>query len=114
MREMRGFAAGVAVAGLVAIFLRSEEGQRLLRRLQEQAEPDIEAAKTEWDPFLREAAKALRLGADEVSKAVDRAAAYIATMAEEAQAESDETEAEADEVPPELSAGSDEPEPSEA
>ena len=88
MREIFGFAAGVTAASLAALFLRSEEGQKLLRRLYEEAEPDIDIAAKEWEPFLREAARALKLGADELTGAVDRLASYLATLAEEAQTDS--------------------------
>jgi ATP phosphoribosyltransferase regulatory subunit HisZ len=89
MREIFGFAAGVTAAAMAAVFLRSEEGQKLLRRLQEQAEPELEAASKDWEPFLREAAKAVRLGADELSGAVDKLAAYLGTLADEASDSSD-------------------------
>ena len=90
MREIFGFAAGVTAAAMAAVFLRSEEGQKLLRRLQEQAEPELDAASKEWEPFLREAAKAVRLGADELTGAVDKLAAYIGTLAEEPSDKTDE------------------------
>jgi hypothetical protein len=84
MRELFGFAAGVTAAGLAAVFLRSEEGQKLLKRLYEEAEPGIDATSKEWEPLLREAARAVKLGADELTGAVDRLASYLGTLAEEA------------------------------
>ena len=104
MREIFGFAAGVTAAAMAAVFLRSEEGQKLLRRLQEQAEPELEAASADWEPFLREAAKAVRLGADELSGAVDKLAAYLGTLADEASDTSD-----AGTEPPSLPAQTDPP-----
>jgi len=83
MREIFGFAAGVTAAAMAAVFLKSEEGQKLLRRLYEQAEPELEGASTDWEPFLREAARAVKLGADELSGAVDKLASYLGTLAEE-------------------------------
>ena len=97
MREIFGFAAGVTAAAMAAVFLRSEEGQKLLRRLAEQAEPELEAASKEWEPFMREAAKAVRLGADELSTAVDKLAAYLGALAEEG---SDKDEAAAEPAAP--------------
>ena len=84
MREIFGFAAGVTAAAMAAVFLKSEEGQKLLRRLYEQAEPELEGASKDWEPFLREAARAVKLGADELSGAVDKLASYLGTLAEEA------------------------------
>ena len=84
MREIFGFAAGVTAAAMAAVFLKSEEGQKLLRRLYEQAEPDLEGASKDWEPFMREAARAVKLGAYELSGAVDRLASYLGTLAEEA------------------------------
>src|SRR3954447_26948257 len=84
MREIFGFAAGVTAAAMAAVFLRSEEGQKLLRRLQEQAEPEMEAASKDWEPFMREAARAVKLGSAELSGAVDKLAAYLGTLAEDA------------------------------
>jgi ATP phosphoribosyltransferase regulatory subunit HisZ len=89
MREIFGFAAGVTAAAMAAVFLRSEEGQKLLRRLQEQAQPEIEAASDDWEPFLREAARAVKLGSAELSGAVDKLAAYLGTLAEEAPEKAD-------------------------
>jgi hypothetical protein len=86
MREIFGFAAGVTAASLAALFLKSEEGQKMLRRLYEEAGPDIDEAAKEWEPMLREAARAVKLGADELSGAVDRLASYLATLAEDAAA----------------------------
>ena len=84
MREIFGFAAGVTAAAMAALFLKSEEGQKLLRRLYEQAEPELEGASKDWEPFLREAARAVKLGTDELSGAVDKLASYLGTLAEEA------------------------------
>jgi len=55
----------------------------LLTRLYEQAEPELEGASTDWEPFLRVAARAVKLGADELSGAVDKLASYLGTLAEE-------------------------------
>jgi hypothetical protein len=95
MREIFGFAAGVTAAAMVAVFLRSEEGQKLLRRLQEQAEPELQEASTEWEPFLREAARAVKLGSAELSGAVDKLAAYLGSLAEDASATADAVHAKA-------------------
>jgi hypothetical protein len=89
MRELFGFAAGVTAASLAALFLKSEEGQKMLRRLYEEAGPDIDEATREWEPILREVARAVKLGADELSGAVDRLASYLATLADEPPAEPD-------------------------
>lgn len=89
MREIFGFAAGVTAASLAALFLKSEEGQKLLRRLYEEAGPDMDAAAKDWEPLLREAARAVKLGADELTGAVDRLASYLGTLAEEATADPD-------------------------
>src|SRR6186997_1909050 len=98
MREIFGFADGVTAAAMAAVFLKSEEGQKLLRRLYEQAEPELEAASKDWEPFLREAARAVKLGADELSVAVDKLASYLGTLADETSTVS--TDAEPPGLPP--------------
>ena len=58
----------------------SETGRRLRGRLLTEADPDLRAALEEWDPLLREVARAVRLAAREIDETVERAAQFISEM----------------------------------
>jgi hypothetical protein len=69
------------VAGTV--LLGTDTGRQLRERLASEAEPEIRSALDEWDPLLREAARAVRLVVRDLEANAERVARYVATMAEE-------------------------------
>jgi len=83
MRELVGFVAGVVAGAAGAIAVTSESGRSLRERLFIEAEPDVRAALDEWDPLLREVARAVRLGVRELEGTAARAREYIERLAED-------------------------------
>ncbi len=81
MREIVGFAAGITAGVAGTLLMGSEAGRRLRERLVSEAEPDIRTAMEEWDPLLREAARAVRLAARDLEDVVDRASRYVSSLA---------------------------------
>ena len=69
MREIVGFVMGAAAGAAGALFATSPEGRALLERLRDEARPEVERASTEWEPVLREVARAVRLAARELETA---------------------------------------------
>lgn len=86
MGELVGFAAGVVAGALGALAVNTESGKRLRERLVSESEPDLRRALDEWDPLLREIARAVRLGAQEVERYAERARELLAELAEDAAA----------------------------
>jgi gas vesicle protein len=83
MRELFGFAVGVVAGAAGALAATTEPGRRLRERLVAEAEPDVRAALDEWDPLLREVARAVRIGVRELEVTAARAREYIEQLAEE-------------------------------
>ena len=81
MREIVGFAAGITAGVAGTLLMGSEAGRRLRERLVSEAEPDIRTAMEEWDPLLREAARAVRLAVRDLEDVVDRASRYVSSLA---------------------------------
>ncbi len=69
MREIVGFVMGAAAGAAGALFATSTEGRALIERLREEARPEVDRAATEWEPVLKEVARAVRLAAREVETA---------------------------------------------
>lgn len=69
MREIVGFVMGAAAGAAGALFATSTEGRALLERLKDEARPETERATTEWEPVLREVARAVRLAVHELETA---------------------------------------------
>ncbi len=69
MREIVGFVMGAAAGAAGALFATSPEGRALLERLRDEARPEVDRASTEWEPVLREVARAVRLAARELESA---------------------------------------------
>jgi hypothetical protein len=104
MREAVGFAAGLTLGAAAVAAFTTEAGRRLVRELGREAEPDLRSAAEEWQPMLDELARAVRLGARELTTAIDRAVAIVgnagATAAGNAPADADPAEAIRDEAAP--------------
>jgi hypothetical protein len=83
MREIVGFGAGIVAGVAGTVLLGTETGRQLRERLASEAEPEIRSALEEWDPLLREAARAVRLIVRDLEANADRVARYVATMAQE-------------------------------
>jgi gas vesicle protein len=69
VREIVGFVMGAAAGAAGALFATSAEGRALIERLKQEARPEAEHAATEWEPVLREVARAVRLAARELETA---------------------------------------------
>jgi gas vesicle protein len=69
VREIVGFVMGAAAGAAGALFATSTEGRALLERLKDEARPETERATTEWEPVLREVARAVRLAVHELETA---------------------------------------------
>jgi hypothetical protein len=80
VREIVGFAAGITAGVAGTLLMGSEAGRRLRERLVSEAEPDIRTAMEEWDPLLREVARAVRLAARDLEDVVDRASRYVSSL----------------------------------
>jgi hypothetical protein len=89
MREIVGFAAGIAAGIAGTVLLGTESGRQLRERLASEAEPEISSAREEWDPLLREVARAVRLAIRDLEANAERVTRYVATMAEEVTTEDD-------------------------
>jgi len=83
MREVVGFAAGIVAGVAGTVLLGTDTGRQLRERLASEAEPEVRSALEEWDPLLREAARAVRLIVRDLEANADRVARYVATMAQE-------------------------------
>jgi len=69
VREIVGFVMGAAAGAAGALFATSTEGRALLERLKDEARPETERATAEWEPVLREVARAVRLAVHELETA---------------------------------------------
>jgi len=85
MREIVGFAAGLLAGSVGAVVATSESGRRLRERLIAEAEPDVRTALDEWDPLLRELARAVRLGSSELQATAAQVREYLGRLATEGQ-----------------------------
>ncbi len=83
MREIVGFVMGAAAGAAGALFATSTEGRALIERLRDEARPEVDRAATEWEPVLKEVARAVRLAAREVETATADLRSRIAEMAAE-------------------------------
>ncbi len=81
MREIVGFVMGAAAGAAGALFATSTEGRALLERLKDEARPETERATTEWEPVLREVARAVRLAVHELETATVDLRARIGEIA---------------------------------
>lgn len=86
MRELVGFAAGVTAATAAGVLLRSAAGSRLARALIEESEPQLTAAAQEWRPLVLEVSRAMRLGAEEIGRALEALEEHLTRLADEAEA----------------------------
>src|SRR5262249_4295871 len=85
-REAVGFAAGLTLGAAAVAAFTTEAGRRLVRELGREAEPDLRSAAEEWQPMLQELARALRLGAAELTTAIDQGVALVGNTAAAADA----------------------------
>jgi gas vesicle protein len=81
VREIVGFVMGAAAGAAGALFVSSPEGRALIERLREEARPEVDRAATEWEPVLKEVARAVRLAAREVETATADLRSRIAEIA---------------------------------
>jgi len=86
MRGVIGFAAGVVAGAAGVIYLASESGRELRERLLGEAQPEVRAALDEWEPTLREVARAARQGARELEAAAISFRRFVGDLADEASA----------------------------
>jgi gas vesicle protein len=81
VREIVGFVMGAAAGAAGALFATSTEGRALLERLKDEARPETERATAEWEPVLREVARAVRLAVHELETATVDLRARIGDIA---------------------------------
>jgi len=81
MREVVGLVLGAAAGAAGALFVTSPEGRAFIERIREEARPEVDRAATEWEPVLKEVARAARLAVREVESATADLRSRLAEIA---------------------------------